>query len=403
MFRYRFSVAILISETSLSMTMEVLALNRDDTARHWASSASAASSPAHTREPRTPRESQIQCKPLSLSMAASRLNSTTTNTTKFSDLKYFRRYLDWNRLTFDYHVTGSQSGTFDTKKGKAITTDIYNLRQELNLTALYGCAPQTWCLSCQPFGAPGNIYTILSTALAETVINASRADTPRLIVLNTGSVRFDLIKGPFTYDDSFIVNPFHDTFQFLPNVPYAQAKTVLPTLNRGAYQKRSLEEPQLQARDFHFSQLTGESCVDSATQIHAHNVLRRSEPMTRGKFKRQTSKLTPGYVTTDDFGTDGDDTVHSKIPYYLQPNDFQANASFPTDGSTPATVDLVFLDFIAPNVLSALKTTGASYTTADVQDYLPPSFDTNAYLPAYAKMAWQDNVPNCPVGTGVGS
>ena len=36
---------------------------------------------------------------------------------------------------------------FDKPKGKAISSEIYSLRQQLNLTALYGCAPQTWCLS----------------------------------------------------------------------------------------------------------------------------------------------------------------------------------------------------------------------------------------------------------------
>ena len=107
---------------------------------------------------------------------------------------------------------------------------------------------------------------------------------------------------------------------------------------------------------------------------------------------------------TDDFGTDGDDTIHSRIPNYPQPNDLQANASFPTDGSEPATVDLIFLDFIADEyVIPALQSVGASYTVADVSYYLPKSFTTNSYLPAYAKLAWQANVPNCPVGEGVGS
>ena len=103
----------------------------------------------------------------------------------------------------------------------------------------------------------------------------------------------------------------------------------------------------------------------------------------------------------DDFGTDGDDTIHSKIPSYPQPEDLQANASFPTNGADPKTVDLIFLDYIATDVLSALKKLGAGYTVNDVQYYLPKSFTTNSYLPAYAKLAWQANVPNCPVGGSV--
>ena len=335
--------------------------------------------------------------------SSSGTNSTRTNSTAFADLKYARRYLDWNRRTFAYHAKGSQDSTFDTPKGRTISNEVYELRQQLNLTALYGCAPRTWCLSCAPFGADGNIFTgILTTALAATVVNPSRAATPRIILLNTGSVRFDLAKGPFTYDDAFIVSPFHDTFEYIPDVPYAQAQKALAALNRGAFAKRDVEPRDLAPRDFGFTQTTGDGCVDATTQIHAHNVLKRAEPMTRGLRRRQTDARTPGYVTTDDFGADGDDTVHGKIPYYPQPEYFQANGSLPADGGAPAAVDVVFLDFIATDVVTALKGAGATYTAADVRQYLPPSFDTNSYLPAYAKLAWQANVPNCPAGEDIG-
>lgn len=68
-------------------------------------------------------------------------------------------------------------------------------------------------------------------------------------------------------------------------------------------------------------------------------------------------------------------------------------------------MDLVFLDFIGEDfVLPALNGLGANYTVDDITYYLPESFTTNDYLPAYAKVteAWQANVPNCPVGQGVG-
>lgn len=106
----------------------------------------------------------------------------------------------------------------------------------------------------------------------------------------------------------------------------------------------------------------------------------------------------------DDFGTDGDDTPHSKIPAYPQPNDLQANGSFPVDGSDPKTVDLIFIEFLTVKyIVPALQSLGAKYTVADVQDYLPVTFTSNNYLPEYAKLAWQKGVPNCPVGAGVGS
>jgi len=133
-------------------------------------------------------------------------NVTATNVTaprgtgkpSNSSLLYQRRYLDFNRLTFAYHAVGSQDNTFDYHSGERVTELITIDRKKLNLTALYGCAPATYCQSCKPFGAQGNIFPLLATALAATVINPSRAAIPRLILINTGSVRFDLVKGPFT-------------------------------------------------------------------------------------------------------------------------------------------------------------------------------------------------------------
>jgi hypothetical protein len=320
-----------------------------------------------------------------------------------STLKYARRYLDWNRLTMEYHANGSQTNSYDTQHGKAVTAEITGLRQQINLTALIGCAPVTWCMTCKPFGDPLNIFTgLLTNALAFTIVNSSRASNPRLILINTGSIRFDLPEGPFTFDDSFIVSPFTDAFQYLPNVPYSNASQVLGIMNAGAFQKKKRD---LSYTDFNFSPMLGQGVIESCENPALPrdlDLVRRSPFSIIPKVKRATA-VGPGYTTTDDFGTDGDDIIHSKIPFYNQPNDLQANASFPTDGSMPKSVDLIFLDFIAPNVLSALNQTGLIYKTSDVQYYLPPSFTTNSYLPIYAKAKWQAGVPNCPIGAGIGS
>jgi hypothetical protein len=71
----------------------------------------------------------------------------------------------------------------------------------------------------------GNIFSLLSKALSATVINPDRSTVPRYIIINTGSIRFDLVQGPFSFDDSFIVSPFDDAFQYIPNVPYTSSPT----------------------------------------------------------------------------------------------------------------------------------------------------------------------------------
>jgi len=314
--------------------------------------------------------------------------------TSVSNLVYSRRYLDWNRLTFEYHATNSQADTFDYHSGLRVTGDITDIRKKLDLTSLYGCAPDTYCMTCKAFNTPGNIFSLVEAALGATVINPARSTIARYIIVNTGSIRFDLVKGPFTYDDSFIVSPFTDAFQYIPSVPYNLAKNVLNSINGAPLNdKRSNDMfgsmPLVVERD---------SCIDPEISILAD---RSSSLKTRGINRRQTI-VAPGYTTSDDFGTDGDDTPHSVIPSFRQPNYVAGNGSFPDDGTTPDVVDVVFLDYFASTVVTILNKLGGKYTSADVGYYMDPSFTTQNYLPEYAKKFWQANMPTCPVGAGVG-
>ncbi|KAL2364403.1 hypothetical protein RJZ56_002661 [Blastomyces dermatitidis] len=310
---------------------------------------------------------------------------------------YSRRYLDWNRLTFAYHAAGSQDPKFDTHLGKWVTGDITEFRKANNLSTVLACVPKTYCATCKPFGEDGNIFKVLEEALAATVVNPSRADKPRLILTNTGSIRFDLIKGPFTLDDAYITSPFKNSFQFIPEVPYTQAKQVLDILNAGPFQKKRSDNPEVDT--YSSSMLAArESCVDPP--LITSRQMRRDllKPRSITRHRQDETQIYPGYTTTDDFGTDGDDTPHSMIPHFPQPNDVQANASFPTDGSEPENVDLVFVSFIGKNyVLPAVNQAGGSYTAEDLQLYTQPDFTADMVLMKYAEMVWKEGVPDCPV------
>lgn len=78
------------------------------------------------------------------------------------------------------------------------------------------------------------------------MVNESRSDIPRILLANTGGksndwrwhyidandplcIRFDLVQGPFTYDDSFIVIPFLNKFLYMPEVPFELASVSLHT------------------------------------------------------------------------------------------------------------------------------------------------------------------------------
>lgn len=159
--------------------------------------------------------------------------ATNSSTATSVPWRYGRRYLDWNRLTFEYHASGSQTnytvneGSFDIAEGKNTTAEIYDIRQHYNLSAVLGCSPQLWCMSCAEFNSSGSIYNLLAQALSATVVNDTRSDKARMTIINTGSVRFDLHKGPFLYDDNFIVSPFDDVFVYIPDVPYSVASGTL--------------------------------------------------------------------------------------------------------------------------------------------------------------------------------
>ena len=130
--------------------------------------------------------------------------------------------------------------------------------------------------------------------------------------------------------------------------------------------------------------------TDARVHVHESSLFRRAAP-----------QLSPGYTTSDDFGTNGDDTPHSRIPDYSSqlPTYFQANASI-TAGSPPSTVDLVFIDYITADVLDALKGFNVTRTESDSKFYVTPQFTTQDYLPIYAANYWSKG-PVCPVGSGI--
>ncbi|KAK1961848.1 calcineurin-like phosphoesterase [Colletotrichum sublineola] len=339
-----------------------------------------------------------------ISVASKTASSSLPSSTGDSGITYFRRYLDWNTLTFEYHAVGSQIKAFNTTKGTSVSQNITATRKKLNLTTLYGCAPQTWCISCAPFMSNGSIYSLTTAALSATIVKEERASTPRIIIANTGHLRFDLAKGPFDYDSSFIVSPFTDGFQYIPDVPWSLARQVTEGLESGNYPSK--KKRSLTTDSFGFSQVNPAlSAVDSCIDPPVTNDHFAKRSYAGGRIVRRQA-VTPGYTTSDDFGTDGDDTAHSEIPRYDLPDFFQTNGSFPDDGSISddTKVDLIFLDYVAKSVVSVLTSLGANYTSNDVSYYMPSTFTTNSYLPEFAKhnAAWQADMPNCPVGPGIG-
>ncbi|KAI5923859.1 Ser/Thr protein phosphatase family protein [Camillea tinctor] len=311
----------------------------------------------------------------------------TENST--SPFVYSRRYLDWNRRTFEFHAATWYDHNFDYDNGLETTAEIANYRTQLNLGEVYGCVPQDYCMTCAPFNSSNNIFPLLSGALAGAVVNESRKDIARYIISNTGGIRFDMYKGPFTNDDNYIVSPFRDAFLYVAEVPYSLARTVLDSLNNaGASQKRDIGVMPTE-RDV---------CVDPFVAPLSTARGRHNHPLQGhlGVTRRQVVDMVAGYTTVDDFGSDGDDTVHSEMPYYSIPDFFRGEAGFGEDGSADV-VDVVFVDFIESDVLAIL---GSDYSSADVAYYIDANFTSQDYLGLYVKQSdvFQAGLPDCKTG-----
>ncbi|KAJ5961110.1 uncharacterized protein N7479_008260 [Penicillium vulpinum] len=285
-----------------------------------------------------------------------------------------RRYIDSNLFSY-YHHTGLDKETFPTEKGLNVSRLIAKARTDLQLDTVHGCAPHDLWMSRAKYSDPNNIYTWLETQVLGDVRDASRGDTPRLAIVNTGAIRFDIFKGPFTQDSTFIISPFTSTFRYVKDVPYDKAQLIVEVLN---------EQPQILSTDE--SSLTTLGPLEQLA--YPEDVIAQNWPSSGEQILMSGPDLVPGYTTKDDAGTDGDDTIHSPISFYRVPNCIQtlitANAS-----ETPKTVDMVYLDFIESKVILAAKFAGFDVDIAKESDvYMPHMTLTNLILD-WVKKNWK--------------
>ncbi|KIL68725.1 hypothetical protein M378DRAFT_157830 [Amanita muscaria Koide BX008] len=291
-----------------------------------------------------------------------------------ANLTFSRRYLDPNRVTYEYH-TQTSNQTFDTSLGKSITNGLLALWQSFNLGYEFGTAPQDYYLNRAPYPSNSSLLTELGTkALPYALtVNNTRGNIPNIIIVNTGSQRFDLYAGSFNKNDQLTISPFTDAFQFIANVSLSVASQVLPTLNGLSAAKRSLDGSYERGDVEHIYR----AWLERMSRV---NVWEERDTQTTTK-----QNLTLGYVTQDSCPGVGDDTLHTPLPSYSIPNFIGSPMpNLPNN----ATVDLIFVDFIGPYVVDVLNVlqTQKVYTTADIGLYTPVLADQVWGI--YAQSAW---------------
>ncbi|KAI0264244.1 Metallo-dependent phosphatase-like protein [Gloeopeniophorella convolvens] len=287
-----------------------------------------------------------------------------------------RRYLDPNRVTYEFH-THRQNSSFDTALGKEITKGLNGLASQFDLSFLFGMAPQDYTLSRDPITSNNSLLALFSEQVLPTAlaINNTRADIPNIIIVNSGELRFDVYSGPFTKNDQLTASPFDDAFLYIPEIPLSVASAVLPALNgEGANEKRGLEVVEKRAAERY-----ARGDVDERYRRWLAEMDARAGPE-----RRAAQNLTLGYVTKDGCPGVGDDTVHTPLPFFDSP-DFVS--SVPPALSNDTAIDLVFINFIEDqllDVLNGLQST-KKYTSADVLSYTPVLADAVFGLFAQAK------------------
>jgi hypothetical protein len=283
-----------------------------------------------------------------------------------ASMSFQRRYIDNNLFGYHYH-TGLNETTFPTEHGKNVSTMIHSSRKALNLDHNYGCAPKDLWLNRAPYPSNDSLITWLETEVIPAIaVSPKRKGVPTLALTNTGAMRFDVFKGAFTRDTTYIISPFVSKFLFIKDVPYKSAKGLLQLLNSGSpvfdtadLKAEYLAPPEQMA-------IKSDIIAPSLPPSHISSSSGSQHPLLFSTKDKQPD-LIPGYTTKDVAGDDGDDTLHSPISFYQVPNCIQSPISMPKED--PEVVDVVFVDFIEPWVLTALQFTGEMYNKTDVEVY----------------------------------
>jgi 2',3'-cyclic-nucleotide 2'-phosphodiesterase (5'-nucleotidase family) len=300
---------------------------------------------------------------------------------KTKSVTFSRRYIDNNLYSFHHH-SGRNTTTFDTDVGLSVSKNITKARKKLKLDKKVGCSPKTFYVNRAPYPSQESIFTLLS----EQVFPQQLSKAPRiaegkkaLAITNTGAMRFDIFKGPFTRDTEFLVSPFTSGFRFVKDVPFKAAGRVLellngkgPILQVGKLEIRALPPPE---------QLPG-GLVERMASSHTKEDkgVRWRDAKHQIPFSRAVENLDlrPGYTTTDDLGSDGDDTEHAAVQFFNVPNCIQAPIGFSAETlAEDEVVDIVYNEFIQPFVLLALDYLGVKLEAKDTDEYLHGKSMTN--------------------------
>lgn len=277
---------------------------------------------------------------------------------------FARSYIDFNLNSFMYHTNMTTVDEFNTEYGLNVSRQINDTRKELHLEEVIGYVKHNnYFMDYVSIENPKSIFRLLTEKVLPTLSgsdNLPKSDQ-RLIIINTGSIRYDLYKGPYTLDSQYIISPFENDWVKL-TLPKEIAVKIAPKLNEWLYIMSSSNKGKIDNRkllpEHHYSRLVkGDTkrLDENSEQIPlGYRIPERF--LFAGEEIYINDKLSKGYVTYDDFGHDGDDTLHKAVVNHHIPNVVQSKEL--RESAIDAPVDVVFYNFITPNVVWALNEIG---------------------------------------------
>ena len=284
------------------------------------------------------------------------IDNVTGNSPVFS-----RNYIDFNKKSFKYH---SNSEDLFTKKGSNVIHKIDLLEKSLQLDEEFGIVPQNYYMMTRPIDSEENIYHLIKNRvlpkLKPTLVPADELAFNRIIMLNTGAIRFDLYKGPFSRDTEYNVLPFANDWKYLKLEKWVAIQIEDFLNHRSVIAMLNSPEQQLLQN------------VEYNNEINKQDNRYNTAKHQACPFINDP-KLSEGYTTSDDYGCEGDDTPHSSQKIYPIPNVIQSN-SFSLKqgmGNGNEIIDFIFFSYLKNDILYALHhiDQSKSYHESEIKDY----------------------------------
>lgn len=295
---------------------------------------------------------------------------------EIADLQVHRRYIDFNLHSFMHHTGKKTLPSFETDLGIAVTKQIAKAANNMRLGDSWGFVPHNFYMSAANYYNEHDKKSLLRFLQDEVLIQLqpelcelkghqplyeNSQNNSRSIIINSGSIRYDLYKGDFTRNALFTVSPFSNKWKVVPNVPREVAAQIQGILNAGDYivtgasgdGKRlpDLLSPYQKAVN---ARAQSERMPLWGNTRDLQHVSRDQQVIGSPGSMRKPKGLSYGYVTRDDHGTNGDDTLHRELPDFHVPNVLASFEGGEKGNRTPYT-DVVFYDFIQDHVLWALE------------------------------------------------